>query len=109
MNNSHLPPELDITTIIGDDELIVLLAGEADLANHQQLLLSLAEVPVDMASLVHLELSGLAFCDLEAFSRILTFAADVQATDRRVFMYGANAAVQKLARFLDAADVVTIV
>lgn len=107
MQTSYELPELDVTTLTAfDDELIVVLTGEADLTNHESLRASLAEVDPTRVRTTHLELSGLEFCDLAAFRQLLAFAGRVRAADRRVFVYGANPTLRKVAGFLGAGDVV---
>ncbi|MGZ4493859.1 MAG: STAS domain-containing protein [Nocardioides sp.] len=109
MSCTPLAPELHVTTLVAENELLVVLRGEADLTNHLDLRSSLAEVELTGADAVHLELSGLAFCDLEAFRQLLAFAIHVRSTGRQVCVHGASSTIKKVAHFLQASDVMDCV
>lgn len=109
VNDSSMSPELDIAAIGSENEMIVVLRGEADFTNHQQLRFGLAKVEVNGTGAVHIELSRLAFCDLSAFREIVAFAGQANAAGRPVFMHGASSTLKKVAQVLDGADAIRFV
>ena len=109
VNNPSLSPEVDITAIVSDNEMIVVLRGEADFTNHEQLRFGLAEVEMTGTGAVHIELSRLGFCDLSAFREIVSFAARPSASGRQVFMHGASPTLKKVAQVLHGADAIRFV
>ena len=106
MNNSSMSPELDIAAIVSENEMIVVLRGEADFTNHHQLRSGLANVDMNGTGAVHIELSRLAFCDLSAFREIVAFAGQANTAGRQVVMHGASSTLRKVARVLDGVDAI---
>jgi anti-anti-sigma regulatory factor len=101
LNISH--SDLSIQVTAGeDDTLWVELRGEADVATHDHLRASLAQIPLDGEGAVHLRVRGLAFCDTRAFCLIVAFAARVHQRGRRLTTHGASDALRKISAVLCA-------
>src|SRR5262245_12418088 len=55
--------EVEHTVSNSGDEVHIWICGELDIATHGELQAGLSDVPVEDASVVRLNLSGLTFCD----------------------------------------------
>jgi anti-anti-sigma regulatory factor len=101
LNISH--SDLSVQVCTGDDDTLwVELRGEADVATHDHLRASLAQIPLDGKGAVHLRVRGLTFCDTRAFCLIVAFAARVHQRGRRLTTHGASDALRKISAVLCA-------
>ena len=101
MNIAHRDLSIQVTTG-EDDTLWVELRGEADVATHDHLRASFAQLPLDGKGAVHLRVRELTFCDTRAFCLIVAFAARVQQRGRRLTTHGASDTVRKISAALCA-------
>jgi anti-anti-sigma factor len=74
--------EVEHTTRNHGDEVHIWICGELDLATRDDLQAGLADIPLDAASVVRLNLSGLTFCDARGANLLLLYLQ--QASDRRL-------------------------
>jgi anti-anti-sigma regulatory factor len=101
LNISHSDLSIQVTT--GEnDTLWVELRGEADLATHDHLRASFAQLPLDGKGAVHLRVRELTFCDTRAFCLMVAFAARVHQRGRRLTTHGASATLRKISAVLCA-------
>lgn len=61
-------------------EVHIWIAGELDIATHDDLQAGLSDIPLDDASVVRLNLSGLTFCDARGACLLLAYLQ--QSSDR---------------------------
>ena len=96
------PGDLSVqVTTDQDGTLWVELRGEADIATHDHLRATLAQIPLDGKGAVHLGLCELTFCDTRAFCHLVSFAARVQQRGRRLATDGASGIIRKMSALLD--------
>lgn len=93
-------PDLEILAITCAESLWVVLRGEADISNHQQLRDELARVDLASARDVHVLLGQLGFCDLLAFRELLAFGRAVRQQGLDFSFEEAGPPVQRVARLL---------
>jgi anti-anti-sigma regulatory factor len=94
--------------------MTLVLRGEVDVANHEQLHFGLARLgraDIKLATLtlagiktVNVDVSELDFCDVYACRRILMFAAEVRAGGLQFRISGARPIIKSMAAILDATD-----
>jgi len=97
------PPLLDVRTFSDDDALTIVLQGEADVANHDLLRMSLDGVELRGTRTVMLDLSRLVFCDLYGFRELIAFAAHARRWGVETLVTGARPVVRKMAQILGTA------
>jgi anti-anti-sigma regulatory factor len=94
--------------------MTLVLGGEVDVANREQLHFGLARLeraditleapaPADIQT-VNVDMSELDFCDVYACRRILRFAAEVRAEGLQFRISGARTIIKRMATILDATD-----
>ncbi len=97
------PLQIEATT--SDHAIWITVRGEADIANHEQLQAALAAIDFDGTREVHLRLSDLTFCDVQALGHLVNFGSEVRRTGRDLAVHDANRLVQKVTRLIGADDV----
>ena len=83
-------PGLDIETTTKTDGVWIRLRGETDITTHERLLAGLAAAHLDGTRVVHVDLSGLAFCDVRSLCHILVFTRGVQRNGDNIVVHGAS-------------------
>ena len=84
--------------------MTLVLRGEVDVANREQLHFGLARLERADIQTVNVDLSELDFCDVYACRRILRFAAEVRAEGLQFRISGARPIIKRMATILDATD-----
>jgi anti-anti-sigma factor len=78
MRSATAPP-FDVVSVSRDDEVIVALRGEVDLATAPRLEAELALGPIQDARAVLVDLEGVAFMDLSGLRPLVRLAAPARA------------------------------
>ncbi|HET6752358.1 MAG TPA: STAS domain-containing protein [Jiangellaceae bacterium] len=97
-------PGLDIETTTDTDGVWIRLRGETDMSTHEQLLAGLAAADLDGMHVVHVDLSGLAFCDVRSMCHLLVFTSGVHRNGGDVVVHGASGIVLKMINLLGVED-----
>jgi anti-anti-sigma factor len=97
-------PTLDIETTTNTDGVWIRLRGETDITTHEQLLAGLAAVHLDGTRVVHVDLSGLAFCDVRSLCHILVFTSGAQRNGDNIVIHGASDQVLRMTNLLGVQD-----
>ena len=97
-------PGLDIEPTTDADGAWIRLRGEADITTYEQLVAGLAAVHVDGRQVVHVDLSGLEFCDARSLCHILVFTRGVRRNGDNVVVHGANSMVLKMINLFGVED-----
>jgi anti-anti-sigma factor len=97
-------PGLDIETTTDTDGVWVRLRGETDITTYEQLLAGLAAVHLDGMHVVHVDLSGLEFCDVRSLCHLLVFTSGVQRNGGDVVVHGASGQVLRMINALVVED-----
>jgi anti-anti-sigma factor len=93
-------PTLDIETTTDAGGVWIGLRGETDITTHEQLLAGLAAVDLSGMQVVHVDLSGLAFCDVRSLCHILMFTRGAQRNGDKVVVHGASDQVRRMINLL---------
>jgi anti-anti-sigma factor len=101
--SAHAPP-LRVETITNGDTNRILIHGEADIANVDQLAAALTGIQLDGTRSVFLDASGLAFFDVAALRCLIVFAQSVKQTGREITTCGAKPMLHEVARMLEFQD-----
>ena len=70
--------EVEHTLMNRGEEVHVWISGELDLATHDDMQTGLAGIPLDDASMVRLNLSGLTFCDARGARLLLAYLQEAR-------------------------------
>jgi anti-anti-sigma factor len=97
-------PGLDIETTTNADAVWTHIRGETDITTYEQLLAGLATVDLDGMHVVHVDLSGLEFCDVRSLCHLLVFTSGAQRNGGEVVVYGASPTVLKMINLLGGED-----
>jgi anti-anti-sigma factor len=95
---------LDIETTTNADGVWVHIRGETDMSTYEQLVAGLAAVHLDGAKVIHVDLSGLEFCDVRSLCHLLVFTSGVQRNGGEVVVHGASPMVLKMVNLLGVED-----
>jgi ABC-type transporter Mla MlaB component len=74
------------------------------MSTHEQLVAGLAAVHLDGAKVIHVDLSGLEFCDVRSLCHILIFTSGVQRNGDNVVVHGASGQVLRMINALAVED-----
>jgi anti-anti-sigma factor len=97
-------PRLDIETTTDTDGVWIRLRGETDITTYEQLLAGLATVDLDGMHVGHIDLSGLAFCDVRSLCHLLIFTRGVRRNGGDVVIHGASPMVLRMIYLLGVED-----
>jgi anti-anti-sigma regulatory factor len=91
MTSTHLSrTRLRVETTNDDDATWIVLHGEADIANIDQLDAALTQVQLDGREAVRMDASDLRFFDVAALDRLALFAHEVRRSGRDFSACGAT-------------------
>lgn len=96
--NHAAPLSIGITTSAHD--VWVAISGELDPANHPQLAKVLAGLSLTGVRHVHLQLSGLRFCDVAGMRQLLAFIRHTELAGRRVTTHGTRRSLRRLCHLM---------
>ena len=91
---------LEVVVLTYGTTTSICLSGEADLGSLQSLSESLASVDLSSTVLVHLDVTGLEFCDVATVHELAGFAHSARSQHLMVVTAGASPVLEKLARLL---------
>lgn len=80
--------------------ILVVLTGELDSSNVNELELALASISMGPSTMVRLDLAGLRFCDTTGACVLINFIASTRAKGVRVSTQGASPTLNKIARLI---------
>jgi anti-anti-sigma factor len=95
---------LSIETHREDGVVTLVLRGEADIATVDRLEATLAQVEVDGARAVHVDLTELDFADVATLRHLMWFAQRARASGHQVTSRGARPVLRKVAALLGGED-----
>ena len=91
---------LTVTATSTQGVVWIVVRGEVDLANHQQLRISLAAIDLSAASVVYLDLRLLGFCDSAGCAILIRFQRQAAAAGCDVRIHRARPVVRKVLSLL---------
>ena len=91
---------LTVTATSSQGVVWIVVRGEVDLANHQQLRTTLAALELGRASLVYLDLRLLRFCDSKGCGILVRFQKQATAAGHDVRLHRARPIVRKIMSLL---------
>lgn len=94
-------------TVETDDDghaVRIILSGEADLANLEELENALAAIALDGTQEVHLQIRDLDFVDVAALRQLTVFARHLRGAGRDVKTYGAQPTLEQLMHLAGVRD-----
>ncbi len=107
MNPSPLLPNdaapLAVVSTTAASAAWILVSGEIDVSNHHRLVTALSSVNLHDVTAVHMQISGLTFCDVRGVRHLLAFAQSAQETGHRALIHGASHQFRKMTRLLGTA------
>lgn len=74
------------------------------MSTHEQLVAALAAVDLDGIQVLHVDLSGLEFCDVRSMCHLLVFTSGVQRNGGDVVVHGASGQVFRMISLLGVED-----
>jgi anti-anti-sigma factor len=95
---------LSIETRREDGLVTLVLRGEADIASLDRLEATLAQVRIDGARAVHVDLTELEFADVATLRHLMRFAQRARAKGHQVTTGGARPVLRKVAVLLGGED-----
>jgi ABC-type transporter Mla MlaB component len=93
-----------VHSVTDEHVLRVVLHGESDVSTLHELDRALADVTLDGARLVHLDLADLAFADVATIRRLAAFTGDAKRAGHEVTTSGAHHTLRTVADLLHAQD-----
>ena len=93
---------LTVSTTSGKGVVWIVVRGEVDLANREQLRTSLAAIELGRASLVYLDLRLLTFCDSAGCRILIRFEKQATAAGCDVRIHRARPMVRKVMTFVSS-------
>ncbi len=93
--------EVEHTLSDRGDEVHIWVCGELDIATHDELQAGLSKIPLDAASVVRLNLSGLTFCDAHGGRLLLLY---LQQASRRGLLASIESPTRAARRILELID-----
>ena len=93
-----------VHSVTDEHVLRVVLHGESDVSTLDELDRALADVTLDGARLVHLDLAHLAFADVATIRRLAAFTGHAKRAGHDVTTSGAHHTLRTVADLLDAQD-----
>jgi anti-anti-sigma factor len=95
---------LHVKTANSENVAWIVIQGEADTANLEELEAALTGIELDGQKAVHIDVSGLDFIDVPAFRRLISFAIKVRQSGHDVITRGAPPLLQEVAHILNVRD-----
>ena len=95
---------LTIETRREDGVVTLVLRGEADIASLERLESTLAQVEIDGARAVHVDLTELDFADVATLRHLMRFAQRARAKGHQVTSRGARPVLRRVATLLGGDD-----
>lgn len=95
---------LRVETVSDGDTTRVVIRGEADIADAQNLAATLTGIQLDGTRSVRVDASDLAFLDVATLRCLTVFARMVRQTGRDITTCGATPMLQEMARLLELQD-----
>jgi ABC-type transporter Mla MlaB component len=96
--------ELRVHSVTHKHVLRIAVHGESDFSTLHELDRALADITLDGARLVHLDLAHLAFADVATVRRLAAFTGDAKRSGHDVTTSGAHHTLRKVADLLHAQD-----
>jgi anti-anti-sigma factor len=103
---SHADPgaRLHVKTANSENVAWIMIQGEADTANLEQLEAALTGIELNGQKTVHIDVSDLDFIDVPALRRLTSFAMQLRQSGHDVMTRGAPPLLQEVAHILNVRE-----
>ncbi len=106
MNSSadHGATRLNVEIVRSENAAWIIIQGEADIANLEQLEADLTSIELNGQKAVHIDVSDLDFLDVAALHQLTVFATQVTQSGLAVTTRGAQPLVHEVVQILGVRD-----